>query len=1246
MEAAHVCTICGKPLQPDALQGFCPACLMQGALSSSPGTGEKSPRFRPPTIEELAPKFPFLEVLSFVGQGGMGAVYKARQKELDRIVALKILPPDIGKDGTFTERFMREARALAKLNHPGIVTIHDFGRSDGLYFFLMEFVDGVSLQQLLARGRISTREALEIVPQLCDALQCAHDQGIVHRDIKPENILLDRRGRLKVADFGLAKIMANSADALSDASAPGGRAVLTETGKVLGTPQYMSPEQTSDPSEVDHRADIYALGVVFYQMLTGELPGKPLEPPSRKVTLDVRLDEVVLRALEKKPARRYQKVSELKSKVDTITSELDREDQAVAGLVASEPWISKLAGALLALTLLASLLALLFWRCFLPGHVLFSNERPFGLLKADWMRLPTGFTGRWADLNSLGFNAGAFEETISALLMWLLGPLGSSKFMAPISLCFLGMCAWFSFRRFGLTKPATLLAVLAATFNSVFVSASCWGDIQSVIGVAMSYLSIGLVTSSMRSARRVEGWIFQALAGLALGVGILEAPENGVIFCVLVSAYIVYCSLLSGGPVRVRLASAAGRTLFVTACSFLMAGQVVFGLIRNALPGAQAGHTVNSDLRCNFATQWSLPKREAAALLVPGLFGYRMDTPTGGAYWGGVGRDPALDQWLASDRQQPRPQGAMRFVGGGNYMGLLVAMLVLWAVLRAFRRNDSVFRLSERRLLWFWSAVAAICLLLAFGRFAPFYRWLYALPLFSSMRNPVRVVAPLMFACSILFAFAMNGLWGQYLNGTSRVAGSVSARTRLGTAWAGAERFDRHWIVGCAVVLVLGLPGWLLYAASQPALQQYLQTVDYDPSSAQAIAAFSTRQAAWCLLYFAAAATVVTLILIGLSGKARAKWAGLLLGLLLVVDLFRADEPWVVSWNYIEKYASNPILDLLRQQPYEHRVAELPGWIQQIFRTPPQLADADATLRQLYGIEWSQHHFLYYNIQSLDLIQMPHMPEDLAAYSSKFMPQSSAELTRVTRQWQLTNTRYLLGAAEFLNLLNQQLDPEQQRFRIVERFNILPKPGVAHPTTLEDLTALPATNGPFALFEFTGALPRAKLYSSWQVRTNDQAALEEILSPAFDPERSVLVSEAVPVKPRTEDSSITQSDVQFLSYAPKRIVAQASPSVPSILLLNDRFSTDWQVIVDGKPATLFKCNYIMRGVYLQPGAHRVEFRFHLPISLPLARLEVEPDTQAVSFVFHVPTALPSLITLAAYGIVLMLLVVLVVQKPQ
>ncbi len=315
-----VCEHCGKEIGPEAIQGVCPKCLMKAGLESA-SVSASSAKIELPPLEALREQFPQLEILEFLGRGGMGAVYKARQPQLDRIVALKILLPDIGRDPAFAERFAIEARALARLNHPNILTIHDFGQVGDLFYFVMEFVDGLNLRELLDAERIAAREALAIVPQICDALQFAHDHGIVHRDIKPENILLDRLGRVKVADFGLAKLMGGAEPAAPQGSIAASF-TLTEAGKVLGTPHYMAPEQMERPREVDHRADIYALGVVFYQMLTGELPGQTLEPPSHKVRLDVRLDEVVLRALEKLPELRYQQVSEVKTHIETIAETL------------------------------------------------------------------------------------------------------------------------------------------------------------------------------------------------------------------------------------------------------------------------------------------------------------------------------------------------------------------------------------------------------------------------------------------------------------------------------------------------------------------------------------------------------------------------------------------------------------------------------------------------------------------------------------------------------------------------------------------------------------------------------------------------------------------------------------------------------------------------------------------------------------------------------------------------------------
>jgi predicted Ser/Thr protein kinase len=310
------CPHCGKPVPPTALGGICPECMLKAGLATqTEGPGATGPHgtkviHPPPAPAEIAALFPQLEILECLGRGGMGVVYQARQPRLNRLVALKILAREKEQDAHFTERFTREAQALARLNHPNIVTVHDFGEAGGHCYLVMEFVDGLNLRQLLQTGKMPPEQALTIVPKICEALQYAHEQGIVHRDIKPENILLDKSGRVKIADFGIAKMMGVET----------GQQTLTGAKDAVGTPHYMAPEQIEKPLTVDHRADIYSLGVVFYEMLTGELPLGKFQPPSQKVQVDVRLDEVVLHALEKEPERRYQQASVLKTEVETIAS--------------------------------------------------------------------------------------------------------------------------------------------------------------------------------------------------------------------------------------------------------------------------------------------------------------------------------------------------------------------------------------------------------------------------------------------------------------------------------------------------------------------------------------------------------------------------------------------------------------------------------------------------------------------------------------------------------------------------------------------------------------------------------------------------------------------------------------------------------------------------------------------------------------------------------------------------------------
>jgi tRNA A-37 threonylcarbamoyl transferase component Bud32/MFS family permease len=302
------CPTCFTPIPADSPHGLCPRCLIRGAMPSPSSTRLRGVRpVDPPSPAEVNEFFPHLEVLELSGAGGMGAVYKARQPTLDRVVALKIVQSPRGdEDPVFAERFAREARAMAKLDHPNIVTIHESGEAGGLPFLLMEYVDGVTLREAMANRLLTAVEALAVIPQVCDALDYAHRAGVIHRDIKPENILIDQTGRVKIADFGLAK--------LADPK----NVTLTRTQQAMGTPHYMAPEQWERPNDVDHRADVYALGVVLYELLTGELPLGRFALPSEKGKGDARLDQVVVRSLAKDPADRFQNAGQMKAALSGV----------------------------------------------------------------------------------------------------------------------------------------------------------------------------------------------------------------------------------------------------------------------------------------------------------------------------------------------------------------------------------------------------------------------------------------------------------------------------------------------------------------------------------------------------------------------------------------------------------------------------------------------------------------------------------------------------------------------------------------------------------------------------------------------------------------------------------------------------------------------------------------------------------------------------------------------------------------
>lgn len=826
---------------------------------------------------------------------------------------------------------------------------------------------------------------------------------------------------------------------------------------------------------------------------------------------------------------------------------------------------------------LCVLLTILFWKGLVPGRTILSNDAPLGAISAAAAELPSGFAAYWHDLNWLGVAGPSAPPDVSQLLGMLLGKQTFSKVFAPISVLFLGMCAFACFRMWHWPPAVCFAGGLAAALNSSFFCASAWGVSSQPIGIAFVFLALGALANEDGGHR----WVQMVLAGFATGLAVMEAFDIGAIFSLLVALFVVYQAWMEAGSGMRRCLVGLTRVSLTAACAGLISASTLVTLVGTQVKGVSIQEQTGQE-KWDYATQWSLPKRETLGILVPGLFGYRMDTPDGGNYWGLIGRHPAWERYYAG--QGPRPSGGHRFSGGHPYAGVAVILIALWGVSQSFRRTSALSP-KEKRWLWFWLTVAVVALLLSWGRFAPFYQFFYALPFASTIRNPAKFLHVFSFALVILFTYGVNVVFREYL--AKPAAPTAGWSQQLKKWWVQTTPFERKWGYALATGLGLGVVAWMMYASSKGALIRYLTEVDFDAQSAAAIADFSTRQPGWFLLFFALTGAWLVTVLSGFCRGGRSRVAVALLGLLVAVDLARANTPWVVTFDWKERYASNPVLDFLRQEPHRQRVAILP------FQPPPQLG----LLHQLHALEWAQHHFLYYNIQSLDVVQLPRSPVDRELFEGALQPSADTNTWfRFTRRWTLTNTRYLLGPAVYVDYLNQMLDPGERRFRAAIRFDIVPRPGVTNPTKLEELTAVTRTEGPYAVIEFSGALPRAKLYDQWQVVTNDAAALEILASPMFRPEQILLLSTPA-TSPHAPASDLARNGkVDFISYSPKDLRLKADSPTESILLLNDRYDPNWKVEVDGRPAELLRVNFLMRGVRLSPGEHLVRFYFQPPLT--------------------------------------------------
>lgn len=875
------------------------------------------------------------------------------------------------------------------------------------------------------------------------------------------------------------------------------------------------------------------------------------------------------------------------------------------------PKVSPAFGLLGVVAIFLAALTLLFYKSLAPAQAMFANDASLGMLVSQSNTVWSNFLAYWTDLGWIGQNAPSGSPSFNPLFYAIFGPVLYSKFSAPLCLGLLAVSAWYFCRQARLNHWVGILAGLAAALNSNVVSYACWGLPQKAATLAASLFAIGLLLGEAAGWKR---WLRVILAGLCVGLGVIEGGDVGAIMSLYVAAFAVWQIVAEPGPMAGNALRGAGRLAVVAVCAGWIASHALSTLIGTQIIGVTGAVQApkSQEQSWEFATGWSFPPAETLRIVVPGLYGYRMDSPNGGAYWGGVGQDGTP---------------ASRFSGSGEYAGIGVVLIAAFAAASACRRDKSPFSPSERKYVWFWIVVAVVSLLVSYGKFAPFYRFIFALPYFSTIRIPMKYLHGMSLALWILFAYGLEAL------ARTGLAKDRTPRAGLGDqlrAWGkSASAFEHRWVMGTLVALGLAVVAAGLYASRAPQLTRYLGTIFPAGTSDPATAQFSIAEAWLAVSFLAATVVMVTLSVAGCFGGSKAGRAWVLLGVILVADLVRANAPWVIHYDYQMRYQTDAVLDVLRQQPYEHRVT---SYLSPQRAMPLVQANEFVYLQK----EWLENQFQYFNIQSLDIDQMPRKPELDAAYMQTFdlamgnpanlqklmvalaygsmldqlQPKDALQVKEaiaaakepaqtLERLWQLTNTRYLIASPQMANALNDYLDPVRRRFRVVLPFTLGLKPGAPQPTAqsglgdvVQFLQAVRSEQGTLALIEFGGALPRAKLYTGWQTITNDAASLARLSSAEFDPEKSVvLATEPADVKPSTE---ATPGDATITSYQSKDIVLKTKSSTAGVLLLNDRWHPDWQVTVDGQPSPLLRANFIMRGVAVPAGEHTVEFRFNPP----------------------------------------------------
>ena len=895
---------------------------------------------------------------------------------------------------------------------------------------------------------------------------------------------------------------------------------------------------------------------------------------------------------------------------------------------------------LLLLALLGGALAVLCHDAFKPYRVMWANDSALGALVATSANLPATYTGTWIDGNWIGIKDPASSPTVATTLGTFISPTMFLKVFSPLTMLLLGFSACVMFRQLKFAPMVCVAGGLAAGLNMHCWSNATWGVGPWNIAISMIFLAVAaVVTDGIR-----QGWIKAALAGLAVGMSVMEGFDSGALLSVYAGVFVVFWCWLTEPSLARRIWRSAGMGGLVVLFALMIAASTLSTLVGTSIKGIVGmGQTAQEkQARWNQATMGSLPKLETLRVIIPGLFGYRLadydTTPDkAGVYWGKVYEAPQI---TALESRDPKVRVSMgkalnlqpeelkileendadardvvvdniagrnpwqrRHTGNGEFAGVLVALLAVFALANTWRREQAPFSQNERRMVWFWGLAALFALVAAWGRHSFLYAWLYKIPYFSTIRNPTKFMHPFHLTWIILAGYGLEALHRSWLRRPAKAEGAAAAPVQDESRRCTA--FEKGWWGGLILAAAaVGLLFWI-YGAGNTVLSRHLlerltwhiQHQGFDEAHAGRIAAFAIGEAGQFALYLGLSAGALVCIMTGLLRGGRAVWAWVFLCGLMICDLSRADRPWTRYYNYQEKYSMNAVVDFLRKEPYEHRVAAKLG---------PN--GGYGLCQGEYGVLgavchwWLENDFPYNDIEAIDFDQLSRPPilenNVLGAFEARY-PRNSFEqpdFSPVARLWKLSNTRYLLAPAAVAPYLNDHADPVQRGFQIRARFNLAKKPWA--PDNVEDMgdvTTEVTNNGVFALIEITNALPRAKLYSNWQIPADDASALQLLNSETFDPMTTVLVSSNTPVPAAAAAPAAEAGTVHIVNYKPKEVQLKATAKTAAVLLLNDRTDPDWHAWVDQKPVTPLLCNYMMRGVFLTPGDHTIDFRFEPPL---------------------------------------------------